>query len=357
MKSASEVAFDLVVVGELNPDVIVHQPGLQPSFGQVELIVDQIRLEIGSSSAIVACGAARLGLRVAFVGVVGDDPFGRYVLGGLADRGVDVSSCRVARHSPTGATVILSRGDDRAIMTAPGAMDELTVADVPRRLMADTRHLHVGGFFLQPRLASQLPDLFASARRSGVRTSLDTNWDPSGRWRGLAPVLRMTDLFLPNAAELGSLTGDGDPASSARSLVGLVAPGGTIAVKRGREGGLAVRGDELVACGAAPVEVVDATGAGDSFDAGMIAGLLDGLSLADALRLAVACGSLSVRTVGGTRAQPSRGEAAAAAAMLAADGPTGIIDRPHSLKSGASSVSRRKTAAHFGPAQRKTKRS
>ena len=315
MKSATEADFDLVVIGELNPDVIVHHPGLEPAFGQVELIVDQIRLEIGSSSAILACGAARLGLRVAFVGVVGDDPFGRYMLDGLADRGIDVSSCRVAPDVPTGATVILSRGDDRAIMTAKGAMDELTVADVPPGLVAATRHIHVGGYFLQPRLASGLVDLFSAARQAGVATSLDPNWDPSGNWQGLLPLLAQTDLFLPNAAELAALTGDPDPSSGASSLVRRLAPGGTVAVKRGREGGLAVRGDELVASPALPMDTVDATGAGDSFDAGMIAGLLDGSSLADALRLAIACGSLSVQAVGGTGAQPSREEAVAAAAV------------------------------------------
>lgn len=317
MTAATEAPFDLLVVGELNPDIIVYQPGLEPAFGQVEIVVDQVRLEIGSSSAIVACGAARLGLRVAFVGVVGGDPFGRYMLDSLLERGVDVAGCRIEPDVPTGATVILSRGDDRAILTARGAMDRLTAADVPPRLLETTRHLHVGSLFLQPRLARGLADLFRSARRFGATTSLDTNWDPSGDWGGaFATVLAETDLFLPNAGELAALTGDPDPAMAARSILGRLPPGGTVAVKRGRDGGVAVRGDELVASPAVAVEAIDATGAGDSFDAGMIAGLLDGMSLADALRLAIACGSLSVRAVGGTGAQPDRTEALAVAARL-----------------------------------------
>ena len=318
MTATADATFDLLVVGEINPDIIVYQPGLVPTFGQVELVVDQIRLEVGSSSAIVACGAARLGLRVAFVGVVGDDAFGRFMLDALRDRGVDVEACRIEPNIPTGATVILARDDDRAILTARGAMDRLTAADVQPGLVANTRHLHVGSLFLQPGLAAGLVDLFRSARDTGTTTSLDTNWDPSGDWGGELPsILAQTDLFLPNVAELTALTGDPDPTTAARSLLDRLAPGGTVAVKRGRDGGLAVRGRDLVSLPAAAVQVVDATGAGDSFDAGMIAGLLEGASLDAALRLAIACGSLSARAVGGTDAQPDRAEALATAGTLA----------------------------------------
>lgn len=318
MTGARNIAFDLLVVGELNPDIIVFQPGLQPVFGQVEVVVDHILLEIGSSSAIVACGAARLGLRVAFVGVVGDDHFGRFILDALAAHGVDTTGCRIVTDIPTGASVILSRGDDRAILTARGAMDRLTAVDVPSHLLATTRHLHVGSLFLQPGLAPGLPGLFRSARQAGVTTSLDTNWDPSGSWGGVSSaLLSQTDLFLPNSVELEALTGDADPATAARSLLGHLPSGGTVAVKRGGDGGTAIRGDESVSSPALPVTMVDATGAGDSFDAGMIAGLLDGAGLAGALRLAIACGSLSVRAVGGTGAQPDRNEANAAVASLA----------------------------------------
>lgn len=310
-------SIDLLVVGELNPDIIVHQPGLQPRFGQVEQVVDEVRLEIGSSSAIVACGAARLGLRVAFVGAVGDDPFGRFVLDGLTERGIDVAHCRVEADVPTGATVILSRGDDRAILTAPGAMDRLTAADVPPGLIAASRHLHVGGLFLQRGLRSGIEDLFRFARDAGASTSLDTNWDPAEAWAGLAPVLAHTDLFLPNAAEAAALTGDRDPESAARSLAGQLAPDGTVAVKRGADGAVAVRGRRLVSSPGLTVESIDTTGAGDTFDAGMISALLDGVPLDDALRFAVVCGSLSVRAVGGTTAQPTKAEALAAMAILA----------------------------------------
>ena len=91
----AERRFDLLVAGELNPDILIVDPTSGPAFGQVETIVDAIFLAIGSSSAIAACGAARLGLRTALVGVVGEDPFGYFMLRALEDAGIDVSGCRI----------------------------------------------------------------------------------------------------------------------------------------------------------------------------------------------------------------------------------------------------------------------
>ena len=75
-----EKKFDLLVAGEINPDLILTDPKLEPRFGQTETLVQDGTLTPGSSSVIFACGAARLGLRVAFIGVCGDDVFGHFML-------------------------------------------------------------------------------------------------------------------------------------------------------------------------------------------------------------------------------------------------------------------------------------
>lgn len=319
--------FDLLVAGELNPDIIAVGPTANPVFGQAETIVDAIRLEIGSSSAIVACGAARLGLRTAFVGVVGDDPFGRFMLEALVARGIDVSACRVDPTVPTGATVVLSHGADRAILTAIGAIDRLRARDIPRDLLAASRHLHVGSTYLQPDLVADLPGLFAEARVAGTTTSFDCNWDPSGEWDGgIDALLRSTDVFLPNLEEARRITGRTASPAAATELLRRAAEGRepgypfTLAMKQGAAGAMALRGAweyEVTEAASLPVEVVDSTGAGDSFDAGFLYGFIGGWPLAATLDLAVACGSLSVAGIGGTTAQPTL---EAARAALAAAG-------------------------------------
>lgn len=111
--------IDVVVVGELNADLILTGE-VAPQFGQAEKLVDDATLTLGSSSAIFACGVARLGLRVAFIGKIGNDEFGRFVKGYLENRGVDTSGVVVDEGIKTGLSVILSRGNDRAILTYSG---------------------------------------------------------------------------------------------------------------------------------------------------------------------------------------------------------------------------------------------
>jgi sugar/nucleoside kinase (ribokinase family) len=312
--------IDLLVVGEVNPDIVVTDDDPRPVFGQAERVVESIRLVIGSSSAITACGAARLGLRVAIVGVVGDDALGRFMLDGLAARGVDVSACRVAPGRPTGASVILGNRTDRAILTATGTIADVRAADVPGSLLARARHVHAGSYYLQPQLAAGLPALFRAAHEAGATTSLDPNWDPSGRWGGLDAAAAETDVLLPNAAEASGLARLADPADAASALSRRVRPGrGIVAVKLGAAGGLAVgpAGSPVLRATSIPVDVVDTTGAGDSFDAGFLAAWIGTRSLREALALAVACGSLSTRAPGGTDGQPDRGEAETVASSVA----------------------------------------
>lgn len=308
--------FDLLVVGEVNPDVIVRGADPRPAFGQAERWVDTIELVVGSSSAIAACGAARLGLRTAFAGLVGDDALGRFMLAELAARGIDTSAVLIRAGVRTGASVILSTPADRAILTAPGAIPLLRAGDVPVELLRRARHVHVGSAFLLDALRPDLPGLLAAARDAGATTSVDPNWDPRGTWDGgIGAILRETDVFLPNAAEAERLTGLEDPAAAAAALV--AAGPSVVAVKTGPAGALAATSDRRVLRVAAPpVEVCDTTGAGDSFDAGFLAGWIDGHDVAAALTLAVACGSMSTRAAGGVAAQPTLDEARSAAAGL-----------------------------------------
>ena len=298
--------FDILVAGEINPDLILSG-NVTPEFGQVEKLVDSAALTVGSSSAIFACGAARLGLKVAFVGVCGADIFGRFMLDELARRGVDVSAVIVDPDHQTGLSVILSAAQgDRAILTHLGAIDLLLAEQVTDGLLRQARHLHIASYFLQTTLQPGLPDLFARARSLALTTSLDTNWDPSGEWRGLDGLLRLTDVLLPNENEALALSG----ASTLEAALQLLSrKSRLVAVKCGAGGAQAARGHETARALALPVQVVDTVGAGDTFDAGFICGWLNGWSLEKTLALAAACGSLSTRAAGGTSAQPTLDEA------------------------------------------------
>ncbi|MFV2064106.1 MAG: carbohydrate kinase family protein [Chloroflexota bacterium] len=316
---AAERDTDVYVIGDVNPDILVIDTDAVPEFGQVEKLVGTIRLTVGGSSSISACGLARLGLKVAHGGIVGDDNLGRAIIEALRERSVDTSTISIDPAIPTGATVILGKGDDRALLTATGTIDRLRAEDVPRETLPHIRHLHAGSTAIQPRLRAGLPALFRDARTAGVSSSFDTNWDPERRWEGIEPMLAAADIFLPNEREAALISGVLDPLDAARALVAKAAAAGrdasapplTVAVKLGADGALAVRGDEALRLSADDVEVVDSTGAGDAFNAGFIYGFLDDRPLDQMLALAVACGSISTRAIGGVDGQATLEEAEA----------------------------------------------
>jgi sugar/nucleoside kinase (ribokinase family) len=304
----TEREFDVIVVGELNADLILRG-NVTPAFGQVEQIIDAATLTIGSSSAIFACGAARLGLRVAFIGKAGDDEFGRFMRRELQQRGIDTRGIVIDPRLPTGLSVILSRPADRAILTHLGSIAALRLDEIDLSLVSRARHLHLGSYFLLDALRPDVPRLFDEAKARGLTISIDTNYDPAGEWAGgLHAALQRVDVFLPNAIELLAIAHEDSIEAGLNRLAAIP----TVAVKLGARGAAARRGSQIVYADSIPTQVVDTTGAGDSFDAGFVYACLVGQDLLQALRFACACGSLSTRAAGGTGAQATVAEALAA---------------------------------------------
>jgi sugar/nucleoside kinase (ribokinase family) len=169
---------------------------------------------------------------------------------------------------------------------------------LPPGAMASARHVHVGSYHLLDGLRPGLPALLAEAHDAGATVSVDPQGDVTGaggdELRSLAPLL---DVLFVNEAE-------------EEALGPVECP--LVVVKRGAEGAVARSAEAEVTARAPAVDVVDATGAGDAFDAGFIAGRLGGMPVGDALALACACGALSTRELGGVAAQPTMDDARAA---------------------------------------------
>ena len=241
--------YDLLVAGDVNPDLVLTSPDIDPRFNQVEILVDEATLTIGASAAIFACGAARLGLNVAISGVVGKDFFGGFMLEMLEARGVDISPVIIDPEQRTGLTVILNRITDRAILTYIGAIAALRAEHISDSLLAAVRHLHVASYFIQPSLQPGVPDLFARAYQNGVTTSLDTNWDPTKSWTGVKELLAHTDVFLPNETEALSITRAATIEDAASELAGY---GPIVAIKMGQAGGMVCQSGRNLSMPGAP---------------------------------------------------------------------------------------------------------
>ena len=299
--------YDILVFADACVDLILRDDDIAPQFGQVEKLVAGYDLVMGGSNCIFAAQAAKLGLRVAILGQVGEDPFGQLIIDELAAAGVDTRYMEIDRSMQTGVTVHLVDGGDRAMLTHLGALNSLTRANVTNELLASARHLHYGSLYLHSGL---LPDWVAILRRAkelGLSTSLDTNWDPQEVWDyNLAAGLRHVDVLLPNEQEALRLSGQTTIESAVESLR---AQAPLLAVKRDIQGASAWTdaGEWHQPVDAAPPGG-DGIGAGDSFDAGFLAGWLESLPMQTCLEIGCACGRGAASAVGGTRGQPLRAD-------------------------------------------------
>ena len=299
--------LDVLVVCEINVDIVVSGMDGPPRFG-AERVVGDVTLTAGSSGVLTATGLASLGIRVGVCGLVGDDPFGRHMLEHCARHGIDTAGVVVDPSVRTGASVMLSTTEDRAILTHPGAMAHFGFDRIRPEVLARAGHLHLSSYFLQAALRPDVGRLLDLAHTLGLTTSCDTGHDPEERWQ-LGDLLHGLDIFLPNEVEALAISG-ADSAEGA--LAWLAARVGTVAVTCGAVGALAARGDERRFVPGFPVRVADTTGAGDAFDAGFLAAVLAGADLKGAMRQGNACGALTAARIGGGAI-----DAAALAAMLA----------------------------------------
>lgn len=291
------------VVGELNVDLIMTGQDVMPEWNR-EKLLDSFDMVLGSSSAITASVLAGLGADVALVSVVGDDSFGRFCTEQLRERGVDTQYVRVDPQQQTGVTLSLSTSRDRALLTYMGTISMVRREDVPDALFAEAAHVHFGSYYLQDGMRDSWAELFATARQSGIGTSFDTGWDIRGEWHAarIAELLAVTDWFVPSEDELLAIA---DADTLEQALAWLPQERGMVAVKRGARGAmLALRNGERIDMPPFRANPIDTTGAGDSFNAGLIYGKLGGMTGPELLRFACACGAMATERIGGAQTVP-----------------------------------------------------
>jgi ribokinase len=308
----------VLVVGSVNVDLVVAAPRL-PGPGQTVTGGDLARYQ-GGKGGNQATAAARLGARVAFVGSVGDDEMGRQARSALASEGIEVAGLALSTRATGVALIVVDPRGENLITVAPGANGEVHAAHVRTALAA---------------LAPGLDDVVLVCREippDGVRAALEvgreagsiTILNPAPADGLGAATLALADILTPNETELALLVspgpgpgpsfGRGDPETAARHVMagqpmGRAAHDRAVVVTLGAAGALIVRAaGAAVAVPAPAVEVVDTTGAGDTFNGALAAGLADGLDLARAVRRAVAAAALSTTRPGARSGIPTRAE-------------------------------------------------
>lgn len=292
--------FDVLVVGELNVDLILNTIDSFPEMGK-EKIARQMTLTLGSSSAIFASNLSTLGANVAFAGKIGNDAFGTLVKESLESKKVATDFIITSSKLNTGATIVLNYSEDRAMVTYPGAMEDLTIADLDENVIKSARHLHFSSYFLQPGIQSGLLSLFKTAKKNGLTTSLDMQWDPAEKWNfNYKEILPYVDVFLPNEQEALLLTNETVLEDAIKKLT---CDGNLVVVKLGSKGSIAADNKKNVFKQSFYNDkVVDAIGAGDSFNAGFIFKYINGCKVDECQEFANLTGAVNTTAAGGTTA-------------------------------------------------------
>lgn len=293
--------FDIAAIGELNVDIILNRIESEPEIGKEKFAKD-MTVTLGSSTAIFAANAAALGSKVCFVGLVGRDDFGNLVRRSLEAKGVDTRYVRDGE-TPTGATICMSYGEDRANLTYQGAMDVMGLDDIDPAVFDQVRHIHLSSLFMQSALLRDIDRLLDIAAAKGLTVSLDTQWDPMETWRlDYKTVLPKITVFMPNEKELQALTGTNSIEAGIQAVLPYL--GCAMLLKCGSDGSILIRKDGSRRHLPAFLnrEVVDAIGAGDSFNSGFISAFVKGMSLEDCQETGNLTGAVNTTAAGGTGA-------------------------------------------------------
>jgi len=296
--------YDCIVAGSCVVDLLCKPVSLSQPIGAGELhLVDPIELTGGGIVSNSGITMARMGMKVAAFSYVGNDGWGPVVRNLYRSEGVDDTLLMTHPTAATSTTVVaIDSTGERSFLHCVGAPKLLDAAAFLDRIevFARTRIFLLGYYSLLPNLEADLPRVFEAMRARGCKTALDAAGQ-GGAMQPLDRILPHLDVYVPSLAEAAHQTGTDDPRKIIEAYRKCGAPG-IVGVKLGRRG--------VMLSGAAgqyvkvpvvepPGPVVDTTGAGDSFYAGLLTGLLKGLPLDKAGRLGTAAGACCVAAVGG----------------------------------------------------------
>lgn len=292
--------FDVTCLGIMVVDVVARPLRELPDKGKL-VLVDRMELHTGGCAVNTGIALASLGCKVAVTGKVGQDGFGDFLIETLGGYGVDTRGVVRDPLANTSATMVMVDPDgERSFVHYLGANAGLTEQEIALDLIGRSRILHIAGSFLMPKFDGQpTANVLKWAREAGLTTSLDTAWDSLGGWLAtIEPCLPYIDIFMPSFEEAKMIAGRDEPGDVADFFLGYGIE--MVALKMGEKGCFVRTAGEEISLPAHSVEMIDATGAGDCFAAGFLAGVALGWGLGRTTRLANAAGAACITAMGAT---------------------------------------------------------
>lgn len=302
--------FDVSCVGILTADVSAKPVEKLPSKGLLDKI-SSIQLFLGGCAANAAVDMAKLGVKVQIFGKIGQDHFGTFVKSELDRAGVLTDGLAESHTSQTSASVVAVSSDgERSVIHCVGANGEFCLEDIDFEKIQKSKILFIAGTFLMPSFdGTGAASLLRMAKEEGILCCLDTAWDTSGDWmQKLSCCMPYLDWFMPSYEEAVQLSGKRKPEEMAEIFLRMGA--GSIVIKLGASGCYVKQKDQdgYFVRAYNDIAAADTSGAGDSFCAGFLTGLLEGWEPEKCARFANAVGRFCVASIGATTGIPSKEE-------------------------------------------------
>jgi sugar/nucleoside kinase (ribokinase family) len=303
------MSVDAVTIGVVCADVMARPVDALPPRGSLALIPG-LEIHLGGLAGVTATVLCQLGAKAAFIGRLGQDGFGDYILDAMQSNGVDVGYVhRVPDHGSSATVVLISDNGERTFLHHLGANVLTSPDDVDFDFVRQAKVLHWGGPSITPGLdGAPIGRVFEQARALGVKTSMDTCFDGKDIWfPHIEHALPHLDIAMSSVEEARHYTGKHTPEEIADFYCSFGVE--TVMIKLGADGMYVKNAREAHHIPAHVVSVVDTTGAGDAACAGFLYGYINGWDLLRCGRLANAVGGLTVQRMGGAEAIHSLSQA------------------------------------------------
>lgn len=297
--------MDVLCVGQLVTDIIV-KPVEQVDFSVDTKRVGHISMKNGGDCMNAAIDLALLGNNVGFAGVVGNDNFGDFLLKTVKDHGIDTRGLKAVPEISTSAVIVLvNEKGERTFLYYGGSNDLFSYDYLDISLIEECKIVHVGGTYQLPGFDGDgAAKLFRLAQTKQKLTCMDVTWDTSGRWlEVIKPCLKYLDFFMPSYNEAKEISEKGNPEDMADFFID---EGVKCAIIKLGSNGIyckSVNGDSFYQP-SYKVNVVDTTGAGDSFVAGFLTGLVKNWDLRACAKFASAVSAHCIQKLGATTGIP-----------------------------------------------------
>lgn len=293
--------YDAVVIGDANIDLVVVGSHTMPSSGE-EIFVDNMQVHVGGGAALFSLSLAKLGMKLAFNGVLGKDQFGQFILDEFKHIGINTEQIKRSELNNTGISIAINPQKDRSFITYMGSNQEVNLQQVNLQEITQGRHIHLTGYKGRTNHETFI-ELVKKLKAAGITLSCDTGWDDTGEWyQGIMELMSYIDVFFMNEQEALHYT---RTSNIQDSISVLRKYSNYFVLKLGAKGAAACVMGETTYRSGFIVDTVDTTGAGDSFNAGYMYGFLSDKSIEDCLLYGNACGSFSVRHYGGSTGTPT----------------------------------------------------